>query len=214
MNQKIVNEFDDVLDRKVEVHEIKQEVGKLAKMLKMGFEAKPVGMERVSKVYASNDEKKISKFYDQMASWINAIKLTGSFDQFQTYMKITHGVDIEVSDSTSLVYNTNIKKLGKFRDLYSEYFMEEPTDLPSEAVSKILASIENLTKEATGITEEVKELLENIVQGQVDHSPETLKTVERILTKARIKELQLDEATGDIEFKITAQQQALDLLAQ
>lgn len=213
---KLVSELQDVIEKKANNDELRQELSSLVKMLKLGFLSKPVGMEKVSKVYASNDAKKIKQFYDTFGSQINAMKLAGSFDLFATYMSVEYGITVafESDEAPNIFYAKKGKKLQKFQDLYNEYFIEPAPRSPQEAATKILKALEALTKDFVAANEAIKEELKGIIESQSDLTPDTVKAVDRILTKSRIKAIVAEELAAELDHKISQQQKAVDIILE
>lgn len=210
----LVNQLQDVVEKKAANHELKQELSSLVKMLRTGFESKPVGMEKVSKVFASNDTKKIKKFYDTFGSQINAMKLSGQFDSFVNYMSVEFGIKIgyETDICPRINYIKKGKKRTKFEDLYTGYFYEPIPKSPTEAVTKILSSLDTLTKDFNNESDGVKEALKSVIEAQTQYSPLTVKTLDKILTKSRIKAIDAEQVAMEIDANITLQSQAVDLV--
>lgn len=209
----LVKNLSEIVDVKVENHELKQELSKLIKMLKTGFEKKTVGMEKIPKLFASNDEKKIAKFYDTLANQINALKISGSFDLFQNYLNINYGIKVDFAhdNSPNNRYVTKEKKRNKFKDLYTEYFVE---DLPKDAnlaVKKIMSSIDALTKENVAMNDNIKEALKSVIEQENQHDASTIKTLDKILTNARIKQVNVSEIASEVGDKLNLQLQAIDI---
>jgi hypothetical protein len=171
-------------------------------------------MEKIPKLYATNDADKIKKFYDTVGNQINALKISGNFDLFATYLSTTFGINIAfASDSSPIInYIKKGKKFVKFSDLYTRYFLDEVPKSPKEAVSKILTSLDKLTKECNTELEAIKDSLKSIIEKQTEHSPATVKTVDKILTSARIKALKVEDVANEAEDKLNSQLQGIDLL--
>jgi hypothetical protein len=213
MNQ-LIKDLGELIDQKAENQDLKNELSSLHKMLKSGFETKTTGMEKIPKLYASNDADKIKKFYDIMGNQINALKISGNFDLFATYLSTTFGINISFQSESSPIisYIKKGKKFNKFQDLFTRYFLSEVPKSPKEAVSKILTSLDKLTKECNTETDAIKESLKAIIEKQAEHSPATVKTVDKILTSARIKALKVEDVASDAEDKLNLQLQGIDLL--
>lgn len=213
MNE-LVKQLQDVIDKKVDNNDIKIELSKLTKMLKIGFEKKTSGMEKVPKTFASNDTKKIMKSYDVIANQINALKVSGSFDKFNEYLKINYGITVNFSseDAPSNKYISTPKKYKKFNDLYTEYFLEELPKHPNDAIEKILKSLTALNKEFSNENDGVKELLKEIIEKQNEHSPLTIKTVDKILTNARLKTTNVEEVANALDEHLTLQSQGIEIV--
>lgn len=211
---KLINDLDELINIKEENHELKQELSNLVKMLKSGFEKKTIGMEKIPKLFASNDEKKIAKFYDTLANNINALKISGSFELFQNYININYGIKIDFAhdNSPSNHYVTKPKKLNKFKDLYSTYFLEDIPKDANVAIKKIMSSLDSLTKENVTMNDNIKEILNSIIEQENNHTPSTIKTLDKILTSARIKNMKASEVASDIEDKLNLQLQAVDII--
>lgn len=211
---KLIEALQEVIDRKSDNQDLKIELSGLVKMLKIGFQTKTAGMEKIPKIYSSNDAEKIKKFYDSFGTQIQALKITGNFDLFADYLKITYGINIEFTSETSpnIQYIKKPKKLQKFSDLYTHYFLSDTPREAKEAVEKILLSLDKLTKEFNNENDLVKETLKDIIEGQTEHSPATVKTVDKILTQARIKSLKVEDVASDVEDKLNLQQQGIDIV--
>lgn len=214
MNEQLIKELEDLIDKKVDNQDVKVELSNLSKMLKTGFENKTVGMEKVPKIFATNDNDKITKFYDTFGNQINALKLSGNFDLFNQYLEIHFGIKITYAsdDAPSMQYKTKGKKFQKFSDLYTRYYLEDVPRNPVDAAKKILNSLDALTKENINITTEVKEELKHIIEKQVQHAPMTVKTVEKILTNARFKDMTVEDVAADVDAKLTLQQEAVNMV--
>jgi hypothetical protein len=209
MNE-LMKKIEELALKQVENHELKQEIGQLSRMIKIGFESKPVGMEKVSKVFASNDEEKIKKFYDSLASSINGLHITGNFEKFADYMMVTHGIVVSYpSNEVPISYVTKGKKAGKFADMYNSYFLEEKPFKATDALHKILSAIKALTQQFTLENEEVKDSLNDITASQSEYSHDVIKMIDSIIIKSKIKAVEITEATSDIEDKINNQQCAV-----
>lgn len=209
----LIKQLEEVIDKKADNNEMKKELSTLVKMLKIGFEKKTNGMEKIPKLFACNDEKKIKKFYDAIGNQICALKVEGSFDLFSDYLRINHGIEVTfTSDEAPSIRYKKGKKFKKFVDLYTGYYVQDTPSNAKEAMSTILNSLNALTKEYNNETGEVKEILKSIIEKQIEHSPETVKTLDKILTNARIKAIEPEEVANSIEDKINLQQQAIDII--
>lgn len=209
----LIKQLQDVIEKKAENHELKQELSSLLKMLKTGFEGKNLGADKVSKVFASNDNATIKKFYDTFGNQLNALQVTGNFDKFAEYLSIQFGIKIEFTDSAPHIqYIKKGKKLTKFQDLYTQYFLEDPPREAKEAVKKILGSVDALTKEYNKENDEVKEQIKEIIHSQSEHSPTTVKVVDKILTSARIKALDPEDIADNVENVLSLQLQGIELI--
>jgi hypothetical protein len=213
MNQ-LIKDLEEVIDQKANNQDLKNELSSLLKMLKNGFETKTTGMEKIPKLYASNDADKIKKFYDTMGNQINALKISGNFDLFATYLSTTYGINITFTSESSPIiqYIKKGKKFNKFNDAYTRYFLAEVPKTPREAVEKILLSLDKLTKEWNTESDSIKESIKAIIESQSEHSPATVKTVDKILTNARIKALKVEDVANDVENTLNLQLQGIDLL--
>lgn len=211
---KLIKDLQDLIEKKADNHDLKKELSVLLKLLKTGFEAKTTGMEKVPKVYASNDAAKIKQFYDSFGNQISALKISGNFDLFADYLKITYGINISFTSDASpnIQYIKKTKKFNKFKDLYTGYFIDEIPQTPKEAVAKILNSLDKLTKEYDNENSIVKEALKDIIEGQTEHSPSTVKTIDKILTSARIKSLKVEDVANSAEEVLNSQMQGIDLV--
>lgn len=210
----LIKALEEVIDKKADNQDLKRELSTLTKMLKTGFDSPTTGMEKVPKLFATNDSAKISKAYDNIGNMIGALKISGNFDKFAEYMSIHFGIKFEFSsdNAPNLRYNTKAKKLGKFKDSYTEYFLEDTPQNPQDAVAKILKALDALTKEWNGANDEVKDALKGIIEAQSEHSPTVVKTVDKILTSARIKALKAEDMADVLEDTLNAQQQGIDLV--
>ena len=212
MNE-LIKDLTELIDKKVDNNDIKQELSTLTKMLKSGFETSTTGMERIPKVFATNDGAKIQKFYDTFGNQIAALKIAGQFDLFAEYLKITFGINIEFTSDISPIisYVKKEKARQKFNDLYTGYFIDEVPKSPKDAIEKILKSLDALTKDFTTEDQIVKDSLKEIIEKQTEHSPATVKTVDKILTSARLKSITVDSAASAVEEILTLQQQGVDI---
>lgn len=213
MNE-LIKELETLIERKADNQDIKSEISSLSKMLKTGFENKTVGMEKVPKLFATNDNDKISKFYDTIGNQINALKISGNFDLFKQYLEIHFGINVSYSseDAPKLQYKTKGKKFQKFSDLYEQYYLEDVPKNPVDAAKKILNSLDALTKDHININTEVKEELKNIIEKQIKHAPVTVKTVDKILTCARFKDRSIEDVANEIDSNLTLQQEAVNMV--
>lgn len=212
MNE-LIKDLTELIDKKVDNNDIKQELSTLTKMLKSGFESNTSGMERIPKVFATNDNEKITKFYEAFGNQIVALQISGNFDLFTDYMKIHFGINIEFTSETSpnISYVKKDKKRQKFNDLYTGYFIDEVPKSPKDAIQRILKSLDALTKDFTAEDQVVKDSLKEIIEKQTEHSPATVKTVDKILTSARIKSLKVEDVANALEETLTLQQQGVDI---
>jgi hypothetical protein len=213
MNQLIKN-LQDLIEKKADNHDIKQELSTLVKMLRIGFESTTTGMEKIPKVYATNEAAKNKKFYDSFGNQIQALSLSGNFDKFVEYLEIHFGIHIHFTSETTPInihYISKPKKFKKFNDLYTGYFIEEFPKAPKEAVGKILKSLDALTKDFTVENDLIKETLKDIIENQSEHSPATIKTIDKILTSARIKSIKVEDVANGIEETLNLQQQGVDI---
>jgi hypothetical protein len=210
----LIKALEEVIDRKADNHELKQELSTLTKMLKTGFDSPTTGMEKVPKLFASNDSAKISKAFDSIGNMIGALKISGNFDKFAEYMEIHFGIKFEFSseNAPNIRFNTKPKKFRKFEDAFTGYFLAEVPSSPQEAVAKILKSLDTLTKEWNGVNEEVKDALKGIIEAQTEHTPTVVKTVDKILTSARIKALSTEAMADQIDEILSAQQKGVELV--
>lgn len=211
---ELIKALEEIIEKKAEDHDIRKELSALTKMLKTGFDSNTSGMEKVPKLFASNDEKKIAKTYDTIGNLIVAMKITGNLDKFSQYLNIHFGINISFASDSSpnLKFNSNKKKFKKFEDLYTGYFLDSVPQTPVETVGKILKSIDALTKEHNNINDEVKDSLKEVINGQAEHSPLTVKTVDKIMTSARFKAIPPEDVANNIEELINLQQQGVDII--
>jgi hypothetical protein len=209
-----MKDLQELIEQKANNHDLKMELSSLLKMLKTGFETSTKGMERVPKIYASNDNEKIMSYYNAFGNQINAMKISGNFEKFTEHMRVTFGINIEYTSEASpyISYVRKDKKLQKFKDLYSRYFLQDAPRTAVEAIEKILLSLDKLTKEDNAECDIIKESLREIIEGQSEHSPSTVKTMDKILTSARLKSLSVEDVANDAEEKLTLQQQGIDLV--
>jgi hypothetical protein len=209
----IIKDVTSIVDREVEVAEIKQEISALVKMLKLGFEKKTNGIEKPAKVYATADEKKLAKYYDSIANQIKGIASFGSLDKFADYMYLNHNIKMNLPDVfPTMAYAKSKKKSGKFKDLYSGYFLEDVPRKSEEALNKIVNSINKLTKTFTDEATPIKEDFKLLIEAQTEYSPITIKLLEKVLRTAKMKDLTIEDATSDVDSKLDLQQMAITLL--
>jgi hypothetical protein len=210
---KLIKDLQELIEKKADNHDLKQELSALTKMLKTGFEATTTGMEKIPKVYASNDAEKIKKFYDTFGNQIVALQISGNFDLFTEDQKVTYGINIEFTSESSpnIQYIKKDKKRKKFDDLFTGYFISEVPKSPKEAIEKILKSLDALTKDFTAENDLVKESLKEIIESQTEHSPATVKTVDKILTSARLKSIKVEDVATALEETLNLQQQGVDI---
>lgn len=214
MNE-LIKSLEDLIEKKSENQELKVELSSLVKMLKTGFESTTKGMEKIPKVFASNDEKKIAAFYDMFGTQIQALKISGNFDKFKEYLKVSFGINIEFTSDTSpnLYYVKKEKKRQKFNDLFTGYYLVDVPKEPKEAVEKILNSLDALTKEFTTESNLIKDTLKEIIESNSDkHESSTVKTVDKILTSARIKSLKIEDVATETEDKLNLQMLGIDII--
>lgn len=213
MNE-LIKKIEEIVDQKVNNHELKKEISSLQKMLKIGFEKKNAGMDKVAKIYASNDVGKISNFYESIGHQINAMKLSNNFDKFSEFLNINFGISItfDSPDSPVVRYKKEGKKFQQFSDLYSQYFLEDAPKVPSVAITKILSSLDNLLKEYNNENDEIKEQIKSLIEDNDEHSPTVLKTIDKILTSSRIKEVDVDEIVNNEESVLSEKQQGIDII--
>jgi hypothetical protein len=211
--KQLIKELQEIVEKKADNDDLRKELSGLVKMLKIGFESRTSGMEKIPKVYASNDADKIKKFYDSFGTQIQALKISGNFDLFADYLKITYGITIEFSsdNAPNINYVKKPKKFQKFSDLYSQYFLDETPTSARVAVEKILLSLDKLTKEYNNENDLVKETLKDIIEGQSEHSPMTVKTLDKILTTARIKSLSIEDVANEADEKLNLQHLGVDM---
>jgi len=205
---KTLEAAETLSDMEVENSEISKEINNLKKMLYNGFEGKPVGFDRVAKTYASNDNKEITKLYDLIGGLIKGVKFTGNEDQLKQYLQLNHSIDLKCNATP--VFTKSKKKFEKFKDEYDAYFLEEPKTAET-AVEKILTSISVNSKELKQKTDEIKEEFIAVAETLSD-SETTLKTVTRLLTKAKTKDMKVADVVAEVESKLSEQEVALDIL--
>lgn len=209
----LIQKLQEVVDKKADNQDIKKELGSLLKMLKTGFDKKTTGMEKVPKLFASNDTKKIIKFYDQFANTVNGLKVSGNFDQFAQYLEVTYGIKVVLPDNApNNKYVSSKKKLEKFKDLFTGYFIEDMPKNANEAIKKILKSIDALTKEINKENDSVKETIKEIIEKENEHSPATVKTIEKIMTSSRLKSIDIKDVTNELEQNLQLQLEGIYVL--
>jgi hypothetical protein len=212
MNE-LIKKLEEVVDKKVENHEIKQECGKLIKMLKTGFETKNKGMEKVASVLATNDAKKILGFYEFFGNVINALKISGNFDNFAQVMRINFGIEVTyATGSPTLRYMKKGKKFDKFSDLYTMYFLGDLPRSANDAVENILKSLDSLVKQYNNENDDVKEQIKAIIESENEHSATTVKVMDKLLTSSRIKAIDLEEIADAEESRLSEQLQGVELI--
>lgn len=201
-----VQTAEDVAERKLESEDIKKEISKLKKMLKTGFSNKTDGMEKVTKVLATDDPKKIAKFYTEIANIIKALAISNNLEKFNDYLM---NFNVSVTSNKELSYLKKGKKKEKFKMLYSEYFYEEPPQSGTAAGEKILIAMETNYKTLRQQDEALKEEAENL---SYSCSKRTFNTLTGALLSAKKKDVALEDVINEIEVKLNEQQQAVDLL--
>jgi len=207
---KIVEAAETLSDLNQEKQELQKEVGRLKKMIKTGFEGKFDGLDKTAKVFSSDLNADLEKFYNQLANSIKAIQVLGNFEKFKSFIQLNHSIDI-VDFETKVSYIKKDKKKQKFLDLYNAYFLEDAPAKASEAMTKILTSMQNNYKEVKKETDKIKEEFEQI-NTTAGCPKRTLQTLCTILSKAKAKDIEVSDVTSEIETKMSEEQMALDLL--
>lgn len=198
----------ELVDRKLETEDVKSEIARLKKMLKSGFSTNTDGMEKVCKVFASNDEKKIAKFYWEVANYLRAIELLGNMKRFREYAIET---GINITSAPNLNYRQKGKKKAKFLDLYNEYFLEEAPQKGEEAGLKILRALEANHRTVISQEEQIKEEAENM---SYSCSKRTFSTITQVLTSSKKKDIPIEDVISEVEVKLQEEQQAIDMLGE
>lgn len=209
----LIEQLDSVIEHKITNKELKDELNTLVKMLKDGFEQKTVAIEKPAKVYAIADEKQLAKYYDTLANQIKGIQLTGNLEKFKQYVLVHHGIEINTtSEEPNITFIKSKKKFQKFTDSYTKYYLEDLPKNAVEATKKILKSINAVASEVKTDSDAVKDELKSVIELQNEHSPTTVKTVDKILTNARLKSVPIEDVANDIESVLELQYAGLELL--
>lgn len=207
---KIVEAAETLSDLQQEKKVIQKEVSKLSKMIKTGFEGKQAGLDKVAKVYSSELNEDVDKFYTSIGNSIKGIALAGNFEKFKDFLSLNFGISL-VDYEPKLSYTKKDKKKQKFQDLYEEYFLDPAPNKADEAMKKIMVSMSANFKEIKKESDKIKEEFEQ-VNTSVGCPKRTLQTLTSIISKAKSKDVDVKEVTSDIETKISEEQMALDLL--
>lgn len=207
---KIVEAAETLSDLQQEKKVIQKEVSKLSKMIKTGFEGKQAGLDKVAKVYSSELNEDVDKFYTSIGNSIKGIALAGNFEKFKDFLSLNFGISL-VDYEPKLSYTKKDKKKQKFQDLYEEYFLDPAPNKADEAMKKIMVSMSANFKEIKKESDKIKEEFEQ-VNTSVGCPKRTLQTLTSIISKAKSKDVDVKEVTSDIEIKISEEQMALDLL--
>lgn len=201
-----VQTAEDLVDKRMEIEDIKGEQARLKKMLKVGFDTKTDGMDKAAKALASNDPKKLAKFYTELANGIRALALTDNLEKFQLFCQ---GLHITVGASKELHYLKKGKKKEKFQDLYNEYFLDATPSDATVAGNKILTALQALYKAIGEQEEALKEEAEGLTYSC---SKRTFSTMARVLQSSRKKDVPLEDVISEVEVKLQEEQQAVDIL--
>lgn len=206
---KTLQAAEDLAALKFEQSNLAKEIGKLKKMISTGFEGKLIGADKVAKVYGSNDNDQLTKFYEFLGGCIKTSYMMGNGDKLQSYLKTNHGIDIEANPRP--MYETKAKKKQKFDDLYNEYFMEPAPKSATTAMTKILGSMSANYKELIDENVKLKEELEAMIDS-ISDTPLTLKTLIRMLSKAKSKDMEVADVASEMEAKLSEEQIAVNLV--
>jgi len=207
---KIIEAAETLTDLQQEKKVIQREIGKLNKMIKTGFEGKQSGLDKVAKVYSSNLNEDIERFYTNIGNSVKAIALTGNFEKFSEYIKIHFGITFNEYEP-KISYIKKDKKKQKFLDLYEEYFLDPAPNKADEAIKKILSSMSVNFNEVKKESDKIKEEFEQ-VNTTAGCPKRTLQTLCNILSKAKSKDIEISDVTSEFETKISEEQMAIDLL--
>lgn len=209
---KILEAAETLSDLNEERKVIQKEVSKLNKMIKTGFEGKQSGLDKVAKVYSSELNEDVDKFYTSIGNSIKGIALSGNFEKFKEFMNVHFSINL-LDFEPKLTYTKKDKKKSKFQDLYEEYFLDPAPNKANDAMKKILSSMSANYKEVKKESDKIKEEFEQF-NTTVGCPKRTLQTLTQIMSKAKSKDIEVSEVTCDIETKISEEQMALDLLGE
>lgn len=211
--KEIIKKLEELADREVENNRLKDEIKELKKMLNIGFDTKLNDYDRASKLFSIADEKRIKKFYDSFSNQIKSMAISKDFEKFAEYLKINHGISITVNDDFPRInYNKSKKKLDKFYDIYSTYFIDDVPKNPKDALDRISKSLYNIYKEYKKEEEPLKEDLKSIIESDNEHSPLIIKTLNKIIKQAKVKEEKLEDVASGVEDKLTEQLKAITII--
>lgn len=209
MSTSTLKVAEDLSALAAEQQVLAKEIGKLKKMIGLGFEGKLIGADKVTKSYGSNDNEQIQKFYELVAGFIKTAVYLGNKDKLVDYLSINHSITLDCTSTP--IYQIKPKKKAKFNDLYNEYFMEPAPKSALEGMTKILNSLSANYKELIDENVKIKEEFEAVVE-TVSDTPRTLKTLTRMLTRAKTKDCEVSEIVDEMEGKLAEEQIAVNLL--
>lgn len=211
--KEIVKKIEELVDQEVENETLKQELTEIKKMIKLGFEGNYAGYEKIPILYSTADEKKIKKFYDNLANQIKAIAISGNLDKFNDYISINHSINIDVEkEFPKPSFTKKEKNKDKFYDLYSTYYLE---DVPKDAkivLDKLTQSLYNINKEFKTQEEPIKEDFKNILDNDPEYSSMVLKTLSKIIKTAKKRAETMEDSASTIEQKLNEQMKAIELI--
>jgi len=200
---------ENLSDLVVNTNDLKKEISRLKKLITLGFEGDNKGVEKVAKVFGSEDQDEIKKLYDNIGNIIKAIYIQGSFENFSNYLKNVHSVNLQ-SCNFSLKYKNNSKKIEKYKEEFEYYFLE-PSCNPENDIVRIQNSLTANFKEIKIETDNYKEEF-NTQANNISDTKETLKTITKILVQSKTKDIEVKDVVTDIEEKIQEQEVALTIL--
>jgi hypothetical protein len=210
--KELIKKIEDIIDREVENNHLKTELNQLSKMLKLGFENSTNGYDKIPKLFATADEKKLKKFYDIFGNQIKAMHVSGDYKQFSEYMKINHGIEFVVSDKfPNMSYTKNPKKKDKFYNLYSSYFIADTPKDAKEALDQITKSIGNIFKEFKKEEEPIKDDMKLLIESD-ENSKLCINTLAKIVKTSKMKDETMVEVAGAAEDKLNEQLKAIDMI--
>lgn len=208
----IIKKVEEIVDREVENDLLKSELATVKKMLKVGFEGNYGGYDRIPMMFSNADEKKIKKLYDNIANQIKAIAMCGSIDKFNDYISINHSINIDIEkEFPKPSFTKNEKNKNKFYDLYSTYYIEDVPKDPKQVLDKLTQSLYNINKEFKKEEEPIKEDLKILIESE-EFSPAIIKTLNKIIKKAKVKEEKFEDVAGEVETKLNEQLKAVELI--
>jgi hypothetical protein len=209
MSTSTLQVAEDLSALAVEQQVLGKEIGKLKKMINLGFEGKLIGADKVTKAYGSNDNEQIQKFYELVAGFIKTAVYLGNKEKLADYLAINHSITLDCTSKP--IYQGKPKKKQKFNDLYNEYFMEPAPKGALDAMTKILNSLSANYKELIDENVKLKEEFEAVVD-TVSDTPRTLKTLTRMLTRAKVKDIEVAEVADELEAKSQEDEIAINLI--
>lgn len=211
MNE-LIEKIENITEKKVKAYEIKKEIALLLKMLKNGFDKKDIGVDKIINIYTSENSFDIERYYKSLANQLYVLELLGKFNDLSKYLKQEYGIDIDFSVSSPYInYKEKSKKFKKFVKLYENYYLDSLPTNSKEAMNKIINSIFTLKKEYKQSTNEIKTEQKEITETE-DTSPITIKTIDKILTSAKIKTIEPETLADVEEDKISLQIQGIQII--